>query len=268
LPNNRQRLYDPNSITFGGELGMRFPFAETLSLNLGIKANYLNTDYLDDIQKGLNNDAFISGFVGISLYVGTEKDEDNDGVENSRDICLNTPPGLAVDEFGCPVDSDKDGVPDYLDECKSTAANIIVDKNGCPVDTDKDGVPDYLDKCSDTPKDAIVDASGCSKGQNASVALKHEDDSKTLIQSGYNPLDDKHLSDLFFTDGNLFCFQISSFRDKNLADEEANYFRSKGHKVYIIEAIPFNDGKIWYRVRIGYFKSLQEAIEYKNKYFN
>jgi hypothetical protein len=268
LPNNRKRIYDPNGFTFGGELGVRFPFADMFSLNIGAKVNYTNSDYLDDIEKGLHNDAFVNGFIGFSLYIGAERDDDNDGVENSKDICPNTPLGIAVNEFGCATDSDHDGIPDYLDKCSNTEKNIVVDENGCPTDSDNDGVPDYIDKCPNTPKDAIVDANGCSRGQDAVGAIKSEHDSTQLIQGGYNLLNEKHLSDMFFTDGNLFCFQISSFRDRNLAEEEAYYFRSKGHKVYIIEAIPFNDGKIWHRVRIGYFKSLLDAIKYRNKYFN
>ncbi len=72
-----------------------------------------------------------------------------------------TPPGVAVDEFGCPPDTDKDGVPDYLDKCPGTPAGVKADKDGCPLDSDGDGVPDYLDKCPGTPADAKVDQDGC-----------------------------------------------------------------------------------------------------------
>ncbi len=49
-------------------------------------------------------------------------------------ICApNTPSGIKVDEFGCPIDSDKDGVPDYLDECPGTPQGAPVDKKGCPL---------------------------------------------------------------------------------------------------------------------------------------
>ena len=60
-----------------------------------------------------------------------------------------------------PKDSDGDGVPDHLDKCPDTPPGVKVDQYGCPLDSDGDGVPDYLDKCPGTPADAKVDARGC-----------------------------------------------------------------------------------------------------------
>ena len=42
-----------------------------------------------------------------------------------------------------------------------TPAGIKVDQWGCPLDTDGDGVPDHLDKCPGTPRGALVDERGC-----------------------------------------------------------------------------------------------------------
>src|SRR3989339_841648 len=103
-------------------------------------------------------------------------DSDNDGVFDNYDYrydqhfvarqyydkCpTSTPPGVKVDQYGCPLDTDKDGVLDYLDKCPETPADIKVDKAGCPLDSDGDGVPDYLDKCSGTPADVKIDQDGC-----------------------------------------------------------------------------------------------------------
>lgn len=60
------------------------------------------------------------------------------------------------------VDSDGDGVPDNLDKCPGTPPGVKVDQDGCPPDTDRDGVPDYLDKCPGTPPGVKVDKDGCS----------------------------------------------------------------------------------------------------------
>jgi OOP family OmpA-OmpF porin len=59
------------------------------------------------------------------------------------------------------LDSDGDGVPDNRDKCPNTPRGVKVDAFGCPLDADQDGVPDYLDKCPDTPRGATVDARGC-----------------------------------------------------------------------------------------------------------
>jgi len=101
-------------------------------------------------------------------------DSDKDGVPDNYDNRHNfttpqyydkcpttTPPGVKVDNYGCPPDADGDSVPDYLDKCPGTSAGLKVDKDGCPLDTDGDGVPDYLDKCPGTPAGVKVDQDGC-----------------------------------------------------------------------------------------------------------
>jgi hypothetical protein len=274
LPNNKQREYDQNAIMYSGELGIRFPFSEVWSLNLGLNLNFTNTDYLDDIVKGSNNDAFATAFVGISLYVGAEKDNDGDGVEDNKDVCPDTPTGLEVGDFGCPIDSDSDGVPDYLDKCNNTPWNILIDETGCPIDSDNDGVTDYFDKCPYTPQNVLVDENGCPErliaiGADITTNLNKNltEQNEILIVHGYDGLNEKQVADMFFTDGELYCFQVSSFRDKNVADKEVKNLILDGHNAFVIEAYPFNKYQVWYRVRIGYFNTLAEAKVYKEEYF-
>lgn len=61
----------------------------------------------------------------------TDTDSDNDGVMDRNDRCPNTPAGVQVDAYGCPLDSDNDGVADYKDDCPNTPAGNIVDDKGC-----------------------------------------------------------------------------------------------------------------------------------------
>lgn len=119
-----------------------------------------------------------------SCHVEKPKDSDNDGVNDNKDKCPNTAPGVKVDQNGCeikPKDSDGDGVPDAQDKCPDTPAGAKVDKNGCEVtnqpgngnnqqqaDADGDGVPDDVDQCPNTPPGATVDAVGCADGQTPS----------------------------------------------------------------------------------------------------
>jgi len=74
--------------------------------------------------------------------VVVEKDSDGDGVIDRLDRCPNTPMGVEVDEFGCPIteetvpapapmDSDADGVPDASDICPGTPAGAVIDERGC-----------------------------------------------------------------------------------------------------------------------------------------
>ncbi|GAC1517343.1 MAG: hypothetical protein NVS1B4_17210 [Gemmatimonadaceae bacterium] len=83
------------------------------------------------------------------------------------------------------VDSDNDGVPDAFDRCPNTPAGVTVDRFGCPiksepapvsmVDSDHDGVPDAFDKCPNTPLGTKVDALGCPilfKEKESTVTLR------------------------------------------------------------------------------------------------
>jgi len=70
-------------------------------------------------------------------------------------LFLSKPAPVAV------VDSDGDGVPDNKDKCPNTPKGVNVDAFGCPLDADRDGVADYLDQCPNTPMGATVDARGC-----------------------------------------------------------------------------------------------------------
>jgi len=60
-------------------------------------------------------------------------DEDLDGVQNNKDVCLGTPKTAKVDKYGCALDSDKDGVLDIYDKCPHTKFNDIVNSFGCKI---------------------------------------------------------------------------------------------------------------------------------------
>lgn len=163
--NNQIINYQANSITVPLELGLRFFVSDNVIISAAGTAHYYPGDDLDripsEIFKGQSNDIFFTGTIGVGLLIGGVKDSDGDGVPDKFDMCPDTPLGVKVDEFGCPLDSDGDGVPDYLDECPDTPQGFIVDERGCIVDTDGDGVPDDRDRCPYTPKGVAVDEFGC-----------------------------------------------------------------------------------------------------------
>ena len=119
LPNNQFSVYKKNSMAYSGEAGFRFPFQDSWSFNFGLNINFTSTDYLDDIKAGSQNDAYIGIFAGISLYLGKNIDSDNDGVDDEIDICLDSPAGSEVDEFGC-SESDLNPASVVYDKTKDT----------------------------------------------------------------------------------------------------------------------------------------------------
>jgi OOP family OmpA-OmpF porin len=138
-------------------------------VRLDRRANFrweLRGDRIEDDDDVFEDEDITRAHFLISLNWGLgrmEHDSDGDGVEDSRDDCPDTPPGVIVDERGCPKDSDGDGVWDGIDRCPDTPRGAIVDEWGCPKDSDGDGVWDGIDRCPDTPRGAIVDEWGCPK---------------------------------------------------------------------------------------------------------
>ncbi|MFZ1517913.1 MAG: OmpA family protein [Ignavibacteriaceae bacterium] len=77
----------------------------------------------------------------------------------------------------------------------------------------------------------------------------------------YNPVAERNVGKMVFTDGYLYTFQVASFRTKEKAEEESANYKAQGFNTFIVIAnLPELDGT-WYRVRVGYFNSLEEALK-------
>ena len=138
---------------------------------------------------------------GDSVPDDCEPDEDGDGFIDDCDACLGTPPGLVLDDRGCPApfgpccfgsgvcldetdptdcklvsghyfgdgllctsDLDGDGSIGCDDGCPSDPAKSSPGVCGCGVtddDADADSVSDCIDQCPGTLADSFVNACGC-----------------------------------------------------------------------------------------------------------
>lgn len=68
-----------------------------------------------------------------------------------------------------------------------------------------------------------------------------------------------------FSDGNKYSFQVSSWKNKAKAESEAAKLKAQGHNAFISEAYVSERKGTWYRVRIGYFNSIEETEAYQKK---
>jgi len=116
------------------------------------------------------------------------------------------------------------------------------------------------------PDYPIADNSTASgKAQNRRVAIvlvtgENPEVSKDVkVKRTYNSAIERNVGKMIFTDGSLYCFQVSSWHSMVKAESEAKRLQSKGYKAFIVIADSPQLVGTWYRVRIGYFNSLDEV---------
>ncbi|MFT4754628.1 MAG: cell division protein FtsN [Salibacteraceae bacterium] len=117
---------DENSGNFKGDNKMD----DILYTSVSISYNFVKNE---DFEDAYNDD-----FIDIDMNA----DEDEDGVIDWEDDCLETPFGAEVDEKGCPLDGDNDGVPNYGDDELASAPKAQVDSVGVTI-TEADAIAFY-----------------------------------------------------------------------------------------------------------------------------
>jgi len=137
--------------------GLFFRFSESFGIEVASIFNRpIDYDGWDGIVTTKSNDKYLQHSIGLIFSLKKPLDSDKDGVNDKKDKCASTPPGVKVDATGCPIDTDTDGVADYLDKCPAQPGTAAM--NGCP-DTDNDGVADPEDKCPSVP--GLAEFAGC-----------------------------------------------------------------------------------------------------------
>lgn len=90
-------------------------------------------------------------------------DQDGDGIPDIYEAAVENETETPSNETNqtTPSDVDQDGVNDSLDLCPNTIENGYVDTDGCLIDGDGDGVDDLKDACPGTATDRSVNEIGC-----------------------------------------------------------------------------------------------------------
>ncbi|MDY0082612.1 MAG: OmpA family protein, partial [Ignavibacteriaceae bacterium] len=102
------------------------------------------------------------------------------------------------------------------------------------------------------------DDSNFNSEKESSYKQKHVD---LTTSRTYNPSIERNVGKMVFTDGYLYCYQVSSFRTRGKAEQEAANLKTRGFSSFVVIAdSPDLDGT-WYRVRVGYFNTLEEAMK-------
>ncbi|MBK8945661.1 MAG: SPOR domain-containing protein [Ignavibacteriae bacterium] len=96
---------------------------------------------------------------------------------------------------------------------------------------------------------------------------KNESQKLANIKSEIKDIDpnENEVTDNIFSNGTSFSVQVSSWKQKTIAEREANKLVSKGFSAYVVKVfIPKFNG-YWHRVRIGPYSTLEEAKKNQSK---
>lgn len=76
------------------------------------------------------------------------------------------------------------------------------------------------------------------------------------------PAQDKKITSQIYFDGTNYTVQVSSWLNKTIAENEVMKLRAKGFDAFIYQVFVPTKGSTWSRVRIGNFKSANEAEKF------
>ena len=147
------------------EIGANLRVSDRLNFRVGTAVHFTFTDLIDGVTElnlgNSRNDKMLFTHIAVSYDFNIKKkdipesiipeddpyeyyrkdtvDSDGDMVVDFADKCANTPEGVEVDEFGCPLDDDLDGVANTNDDELATPEGNPVDARGVGLDS-----ADYL----------------------------------------------------------------------------------------------------------------------------
>lgn len=171
--------------SYRGGIGLETFLTKSLSLDLQAGVfGLINSDPLDNVGYGDENDYGVAGRATFNFYFGYYKDTDKDGIEDKKDADPKHPEDFDgfQDEDGAPDDdNDNDGIPDVKDKAPNSAEDKdgFQDEDGIPdPDNDNDGIPDIKDKAPNQAEDVdgFQDEDGAPDPDNDGDGILDKDD--------------------------------------------------------------------------------------------
>ncbi len=134
--------------------GLKIGLSRSVNLDLGYTMNFVDSDNLDGLWSGPQNDKFSYASAGLEFALGSKSKPqlathnpvaalEYDYIKRTTDLESQLAAErakndaqlqqMATDWARFKSDEDKDGVSDYFDKCPGTSAGTQVDGGGCPI---------------------------------------------------------------------------------------------------------------------------------------
>ena len=205
------------------------------------------------------------------------KNELSKNAAGSNDSTKNNESKNSVSEQGINADNSNVLEPVVFSELSKDLVKTIEDKSS-PEEILKKNVENNKEKFPEIRVEKNSDETPKVINEKMNIAINNESQqlpktklpdikiapAKKSNSNEYQVENETNPEGVIFTDGNLYCFQISSWKNKATAESEADKLKAAGHKAYVQEAYIDARRGTWYRVRIGFFNTLQEAKDYQN----
>ncbi len=88
---------------------------------------------------------------------------------------------------------------------------------------------------------------------------------KAIPSYSYNVKKERFVTSSILTDGTKYVVQVSSWKNKRIAQSQVSKLRSLGYNAFIVNVYIRKRHGTWHRVRVGYFNSLLEAKKIRAK---
>ena len=98
------------------------------------------------------------------------------------------------------------------------------------------------------------------KRKTDSTEIKQKEEAiKPKEKYSYNADKERNVTKTIFTDGVKYVVQVSSWKNKRIAEKQKKLLEEMGYNAFITQVYIKRKHGTWNRVRVGYFNSLREA---------
>jgi len=171
-PNARTDDFQQFYIPLGA--GLKVNLAPGINLDLGYQVNFVQSDNLDGLNLGSNNDKFSYAHAGLEFALGkrTKPQLATHNPVNSMRVEYMTAERMLQNQLD-QQKAENERLRNDLNTTNSNLARLTVDSDG-------DGVFDISDKCPNTPRGTKVDGSGCPLAAPVTKVYVTEEDKRVV----------------------------------------------------------------------------------------